>query len=103
MQPLDRSMQNIKRWEMSYHDYRIEKSTALDREEKVQDSPIPFGMLKEFCKDLSQKNAEAIHYTAVQITDLRQQMVVNVFAIGERLSQLRNAVGLDKFSQFMWN
>lgn len=54
-----------------------------------------------FCKDLSSVDSRAIGRTVDEITRLRQQMIVNMLAIGDRLSKLRSAIGPERFSQFM--
>lgn len=55
----------------------------------------------QFCKNQPSVHAKAVTSTVAEITRLRQQMVVNILAIGHRLSELRNAIGCKRFSEFM--
>lgn len=58
-------------------------------------------LLQSFCGELSQPTSQAVIDTVGEISRLRQQMIVNMLAIGEHLSKLRAAVGAEKFSQFV--
>lgn len=57
--------------------------------------------VQSFCRDLSRPISQTVLDTVSEISRLRQQMIVNMLAIGEHLSKLRSAVGAEKFSQFV--
>lgn len=76
------------------------RAFQLTRNENlIPDVSVP--TIDDFCKELSPTSSRAVTVTVGEISRLRKQMVVNMFAIGESLLRLRDAIGSENFSQFM--
>jgi len=55
----------------------------------------------DLCRGISPAKSKTVIATVEEISRLRQQMVVNILAIGECLNELRASLGSERFAHFM--
>jgi len=56
---------------------------------------------REFCQQLSSCDSKSVQEAVEDIVVLRQQIVINMLRVGERLNRLRAAIGIENFCYFM--
>jgi hypothetical protein len=64
-------------------------------------SPFFGAAVERFCCELAPAHCKTVVNSVKEIARMRQNIVVNMLAIGESLSKLRSVLGVDKFSRFM--
>src|SRR6516162_1133656 len=86
---------------MAFSPLRSDQNNGSAVPRTVQNPWVHQAELENFCSKLTSVNSRAVVSAVCEIVSLRQQMVVNILAVGERLSELRASLGPVQFSFFM--